>query len=65
MGSVSPGSGMVVDVDFGQEYVTELTFEPGTLTLIRPVAIPKPGAASVLMAGTIAFCLRRRRKQLC
>lgn len=32
-GGVNPGSGMVVDVDFGEEYITELTFTPSTLTL--------------------------------
>lgn len=33
MGGINPGSGEVVDVDFGEEYITELTFNPSTLTL--------------------------------
>ena len=32
-GGINPGSGMKVDVDFGEEYITELTFDPSTLTL--------------------------------
>ena len=35
-GGTNPGSGKVVDVDFGQEYITELTFTPTTLTLLPP-----------------------------
>ena len=35
-GGVNPASGMVVDVDFGEEYITELTFTPSTLTLFPP-----------------------------
>jgi hypothetical protein len=35
-GGINPGSGEVVDVDFGEEYITELTFTPSTLTLFPP-----------------------------
>ena len=35
-GGINPASGMVVDVDFGEEYITELTFTPSTLTLFPP-----------------------------
>ena len=33
-GGINPSSGMEVDVDFGEEYITELTFTPSTLTLL-------------------------------
>ena len=36
MGGINPGSGEEVDVDFGDEYITELTFIPSTLTIIPP-----------------------------
>lgn len=32
-GGINPGSGLEVDVDFGEEYITELTFDPSSLTL--------------------------------
>jgi len=35
-GGINPVSGMEVDVDFGEEYITEMTFNPTTLTLIPP-----------------------------
>ena len=36
-GGINPGSGELVDVDFGEEYITDLTFSPATLTLIPPL----------------------------
>lgn len=63
LGGVNPGSGMIVDVNFGEEYITELTFDPTTLTLIGPVAIPEPSAMSILLVGTVGLCLRRRRSR--
>ena len=36
MGGINPGSGEEVNVDFGDEYITELTFIPSTLTIIPP-----------------------------
>ena len=35
-GGINPSSGKFVDVDFGEEYITEMTFTPATLTLIPP-----------------------------
>ena len=32
-GGINPGSGEVVDVTFGEEFITELGFDPATLTL--------------------------------
>jgi hypothetical protein len=36
-GGINPGSGEVVDVDFGEEYITELGFDPAVLTLTGPI----------------------------
>ena len=35
-GGVNPVSGELVDVDFGEEYITEMTFTPSALTLVPP-----------------------------
>ena len=35
-GGINPSSGLEVDVDFGEEFITELTFTPSTLTLFPP-----------------------------
>jgi hypothetical protein len=34
-GGINPGSGEEVDVDYGEEYITELSFNPSALTLIK------------------------------
>lgn len=39
MGGINPGSGLEVDVDFGEEYITELTFNPATLTLLTDLVL--------------------------
>ncbi len=40
-GGVNPGSNQVVDVDFGDEYISGLTFDAATLTLAaQPVPLP-------------------------
>ena len=38
-GGINPGSGLVVDVDFGEEYITELTFDPSTLTVLTELVL--------------------------
>jgi hypothetical protein len=35
-GGINPGSGMEVDVNFGDEFISDLGFAPSTLTLIEP-----------------------------
>jgi len=42
-GGINPSSGLMVDVDFGEEYITNLTFSPATLTIIPPDLILKDG----------------------
>lgn len=61
MGGVNPGSGEVVDVEEGEEYITELTFTPGSLTLIDAVSIPEPGMTLALLATSAVIGVRRRR----
>ena len=58
MGGENPATMMDVDVDFGEEYQTGLTFTPGGLTL---ATVPEPGVSGL---GLITSCLimsRRRR----
>ena len=61
-GGVNPGIGDVVDVEFGEEYITELTFDASALTLAPAVAIPEPSAGLALLAlGMLGvYALRRR-----
>lgn len=57
-GGINPSSNKEVDVDFGEEYITQLTFNPSALTII---AVPEPCMAGVLMIGGAMVVLRRRR----
>ena len=52
-GGINPGNGQPVDVEIGDEYVTELSFDPATLTLV-----PEPGVLSLLAVALAA--IRRR-----
>jgi hypothetical protein len=54
------GPNMDIDVDFGEEYITELTFNPSTLT-IATGAVPEPSALVILISGCLAGLARRRR----
>ena len=56
-GGVNPGNGMVVDVDFGEEYIVDLGFSP-SVTL---ATIPEPSSAMLLAAIGFAGTTRRRR----
>ena len=60
IGGINPGSNMEVNVDFGDEYITELTFDPNTLT----IAIPEPSTVALLFpAGVALFLIRRKRNR--
>jgi hypothetical protein len=37
-GGINPGSGEEVDVDYGEEYITVLGFDPAVLTLTGPIS---------------------------
>ncbi|MGJ8725948.1 MAG: hypothetical protein ACSHYB_15445 [Roseibacillus sp.] len=59
IGGVNPGNGMVVDVDFGEEYIVDLTFNPSTLTIAAP--IPEPSILTSCGLGLSWTILLRRR----
>lgn len=54
----NPGNGQLVDVDFGEEYITNLSFDPNQLTLAAPVPLPP---AIVLLISCCALVLSRRK----
>jgi len=58
-GGINPGSMGLVDVELGEEYITELTFTPSSLTLAE--AVPEPSSTALLGLGGLALMLRRRR----
>lgn len=61
MGGVNPGSGNVVDVEIGDEYIIDLGFAPTGLMLAEPV--PEPGTLLTLGTALLlgAGWLRRKR----
>ena len=60
-GGVNPSTGMVVDVEEGEEYITEFTFDPAMLTLSQPLPpAPVPLNCYTINSSnnnTITFCL--------
>ena len=59
-GGVNSSSGQIVNVDFGEEYITDLTFEPTTLT-ISTATVPEPSVAVWALMVCSGAVLRRRR----
>lgn len=56
----SDGSPDEIDVGFGEEYITDLSFNPSTLT----IAIPEPsGGVLILLGGSLFLGVRRRGKE--
>jgi len=60
-GGVNPSSGEVVNVDFGDEYITNLTFDPSQLTITA--AVPVPGAMWLFGSGLLGLVGMARRKK--
>lgn len=60
MGGDNPSDGFVgdINVDFGDEFITNLSFDPSTLT----IGIPEPGLSALLFSAGLflAGCRRRR-----
>ena len=62
IGGINPGSGLEVNVSAGEEYITELTFNPNTLTLAEATAVPEPavGLPLLMLSAVGLWALRRR-----
>ena len=58
--NMGAGPDMDIDVDFGEEYITELSFTPSSLT-IATGAVPEPSSLFILTFGCLAGLARRRR----
>jgi hypothetical protein len=61
IGGINPASGEVVNVDFGDEYITDLTFDPGQLTLAA--AVPVPAAVWLFGSGLLGLIGMAKRKK--
>jgi len=48
-------------IDFGAEYITGLTFDPSSLTLVDTVSVPEPASANLLILIGGVVGIRRRR----
>lgn len=57
----NPDSGFPVDVDFGDEYITDLIFSSATLTLAGPqVVVPIPAALPLFLSALGLLVCRRK-----
>lgn len=61
-GGVNPFNNVLVDVDFGEEYIVNLAFDPEAFTLIAADAIPEPASLAMVGLGGLALLSRQRRK---
>lgn len=57
----NPSTGELVNVDFGKEYITNLTFDPSQLTI--SAAVPVPAALWLFGSGLLGLVGIARRKK--
>lgn len=57
-GGINPGNGLEVDVDFGEEYIVDLAFNPSEFL----IAVPEPSSVCVVYFLGLALCCRHRRR---
>jgi hypothetical protein len=57
-GGINPATSMLVDVDFGEEYITDLTFDPSTLT----IAVPEPAVSGLIFSLVACGSIVGRRR---
>lgn len=64
-GTTNPATGETVDLDFGDEYITEIAFDPSGITLVAAGAtgpvVPEPGTALLVGLGLVALSRRAER----
>jgi hypothetical protein len=58
MGGTNPATGMIVDVAQGEEYISDLSFDPNQLTLV----VPEPATALLVALGVIGLAVRQRSR---
>lgn len=61
MGGINPATNLTVNVNFGDEYITELTFNPADLTIATGVSVPAVLALAAPFAIGLACAHRRGR----
>ena len=54
-GTTNPATGEPVDVDFGDEYITNLSFDPAAITLV----VPEPGTGLLVALGVLGLAYGR------
>ena len=59
-GGINPATNQMVDVNFGEEYITDLTFNPANLS----IAIPEPSSVvlGIAVMGVITIRLRNKSR---
>lgn len=57
-GGINPFTGVEVNAIAGDEYISELTFDPGSMTLV----VPEPSTACLMTLGLMGLASRRRAR---